>query len=224
MNTLVLLALGVAAAMWFAQSAAAQAYTPGSGLAGSPHDITTAGDGGTGVGVTPDGKICIACHTPHNGTSTLAPLWNHAAGGGGHTPYTSGTIDAGDLGAPGGVSLMCLSCHDGSTAIDSFGSTTGTVLIVGNALLDTDLQDDHPVSFTYNAGLASSDGGLNDPTGTSSGLPAGGNIDDDMLFGAGNDQMECSSCHEVHNETNTVAKLLLKANTASALCFTCHNK
>jgi predicted CXXCH cytochrome family protein len=223
MNTLVLLALGVAGAMWLALPAAAQ-YTPGSGLTGSPHDITTAGDGGTGAGVTPDGQICIACHTPHTGTSTEAPLWNHAASTGAHLPYDSGTIDAADLGAPGGVSLMCLSCHDGTTAIDSFGSTTGLVDIVGNALLDEDLTDDHPVSFTYGGSMVTDDGQLHDPTSTASGLAGGGNIDADMLFGTGNDQMECASCHEVHNTTGTVAKLLLKANTNSALCFTCHNK
>jgi predicted CXXCH cytochrome family protein len=173
----------------------------------------------------PDNRICVACHTPHNGTSTEAPLWNHEVSPGGHTPYGSGTIDATDLDAPAGISLMCLSCHDGSVAVDSFGGNVGSITIGGSALLDTDLSDDHPISFTYDSTLATNDGGLHDPTTTSSGIPGGLNIDDDMLFGTGNDQLECASCHDVHNGPSVVSPpLLIKSTASSELCFTCHNK
>ena len=219
-----LLTLTLAVGLWLAQPAAA--YTAGNGITGSPHDITsTAGQsGGTGASSLAglDGRICVTCHTPHNG-GTAAPLWNHAASAGGHTPYDSATMNA-TTAAPTGISLICLSCHDGSTAIDQFGGGSGTagLTVKGSALLDVDLSNDHPVGFTYNDALATADGALHAPTTTDSGL--GLKIDDDMLFGGGNDQMECASCHEVHNGTGTQAKLLVKANTNSALCFTCHNK
>ncbi len=175
----------------------------------------------------PEGRICVACHTPHNANSTVAPLWNHAASGGGHSAYPSGgSIQAVDLGAPAGVSLLCLSCHDGSAALDAFGAGTQTVgaaavTLTGTTLVGMDLSNDHPVSFTFDAILAAADGELNNPTTTASGL--GGNIDTDMLFGAGNDQMECASCHDVHNGAGVVGPLLRKSNASSELCITCHN-
>jgi predicted CXXCH cytochrome family protein len=205
-------------AMLLALPAAAQ-------ITGSVHDLNAYVPAIT----MSDSRICVACHTPHNANTTAAPLWNHSVSAGGHTPYDSGTIDATDLGAPGGISLMCLSCHDGSAALDSFGAgtrtdnTPGTTTLTGTALLDIDLSNDHPVSFTYDTALAGVDVELHDPSATASGL--GGNIDSDMLFGLGNDQMECSSCHDVHNGPSVVqAPLLIKTNTASALCFTCHDK
>jgi predicted CXXCH cytochrome family protein len=104
-------------------------------------------------------------------------------------------------------------------ALDNFGGTTGgTNFIGGGALIGTDLSNDHPVSFVYDANLANSDGGLYDPTNTQSGL--GGTINEDMLIGA---KVQCASCHDVHNGYGN-PHLLLKANDASALCLTCHNK
>lgn len=217
-NTLVSLALGVAGALWLALPATAQ-------ITGSAHDLNAYVPAIT----MPNGRICVACHTPHNANSTAAPLWNHEASAGGHTPYDSGTIDATDLGAPAGVSLMCLSCHDGSAALDSFGAgtytdnTPGTTTLTGSALLDLDLSNDHPVSFTYDTALSGADNELHDPSATASGL--GGNIDVDMLFGLGNDQLECASCHDVHNGPSVVeSPLLIKSNANSDLCLTCHNK
>jgi len=105
--------------------------------------------------------------------------------------------------------------------LDSFGGSTGSTFISGDANFGTDLSNDHPVSFTYNNALATADGGLHPPTTQSSGL--GGTISADMLFGTASDQVECASCHDVHNAANIPA-LLLKPNTGSALCLTCHAK
>ncbi|NOY60274.1 MAG: cytochrome C, partial [Calditrichaeota bacterium] len=81
--------------------------------------------------------------------------------------------------------------------------------------------NDHPVSFTYDAALASTDGGLYDPTSQTSGL--GGTIDADMLYSS---KLQCASCHDVHNNhsNGTSGHLLVKSNASSALCLTCHNK
>ena len=182
------------------------------GIEGSGHDLSLNGWG--------NGEICEVCHTPHNADTTAglgAPLWDHEVTTQTYTLYTSTTLD-GTVGQPTGVSKLCLSCHDGSVAIDSFGGTTGTTFMgtyAPNANFGTDLSNDHPISIDYNV----ADIGLN-PITDPSGLPAGGDIDADMLF-AGN--VECASCHDVHRDVE-IDNLLVKDNAASALCLTCHNK
>ena len=107
--------------------------------------------------------MCVYCHTPHGG-QTAAPLWNRAFGTGPYQTYTSPTIDM-TIGTPAGVSLACLSCHDGTIGIDVIanqpnaytgGSGTGRKLTdIFTAGLDTfkilgtDLRNDHPVAVTY---------------------------------------------------------------------------
>ena len=104
-----------------------------------------------------------------------------------------------------------------SVALENFGGvTSGTNFVTGTALIGSDLSNDHPISFTYDAALAIADVGLFDPAATASGL--GGTITTDMLFG---NKMQCTSCHNPHDATN--GKFLRKSNTGSALCLTCHN-
>ncbi|MCF6283924.1 MAG: cytochrome c3 family protein [Candidatus Hydrogenedentes bacterium] len=186
--------------------------TASASIAGSAHDFSTKGWNTTG-------EMCVVCHTPHNADNTVAnaPLWNHDVTTATYTPYTSLTLDA-TVGQPAGTTKLCLSCHDGTIAVDSFGGATGTNFLTGGKNLSIDLSDDHPISFTYDATLASADAGLFDPTSVNSGL--GGTIDADMLFGG---KVECSSCHDVHNAFNN-NDLLVKSNAGSALCLTCHNK
>jgi len=167
-------------------------------------------------------QICIVCHTPHNANTTVlnAPLWNHALSTvATYTMYSSATMNS-TAGQPDGSSKLCLSCHDGTVALENFGGvTTGTNVMTGGALMGTTLNNDHPISITYDAALAAADGGLFNPTTTQSGL--GGTITATMLIA---NKMQCSSCHDVHNSAGTAGGLLLKANTASALCLTCHDK
>lgn len=181
----------------------------GQTIVGTAHDFSAFG--------WSSGQICLPCHTPHNANVTDGPLWNHEVTTATFTLYTSSTMDA-TVAQPAGVSKLCLSCHDGTVAIDSFGGETGATTITGDALIGTDLANDHPISFTYDAALATADGELYDPGTQSSGL--GSTIANDMLF-AGN--MECASCHDVHNSTD-IDPLLVKTNAGSALCLTCHDK
>lgn len=173
------------------------------------------------------GEICKVCHIPHNANTavTNAPLWNHQlTSTASFTLYSSGTLNA-TVGQPDASSKLCLSCHDGTVAIENFsGTTSGTTYMgtlgtpVGYANVGTDLSNDHPISFTYDAALATTDGGLNDPTTTASGL--GGTISQKMLISG---KVQCASCHDVHNGAG-VTYLLKKSNAASALCLTCHKK
>ena len=182
------------------------------GISGSEHDFSK----WPGMG----GQICLPCHAPHNGVDVAnAPLWNHEISTATYTLYESPTLDA-VPGQPTGVSKLCLSCHDGTVAIDSYGGKTGTIFMQGGDLVGTDLSDDHPISFVYDAQLAAKDGTLYDPTVQLSGVPGTtGTIDQDMLFAG---SLECASCHDVH-DTNNIENLLIKSNSVSGLCLTCHN-
>lgn len=181
------------------------------GISGSAHDFSS--DAWSG------GKICIVCHTPHNADASTAdaPLWNHESTTATFTLYASSTMD-GTTGQPDASSKLCLSCHDGTVALENFGGTTGGTNFVSTGNLGTDISDDHPISFNYNTALSTSDGELYDPATANSGL--GSTIDADMLIGG---KMQCASCHDVHN-TAGHANLLVKDNAGSALCLTCHDK
>ncbi len=186
----------------------------GQNIAGSDHDFST-------ETWNPGGEICQVCHTPHGAVTGLtAPLWNHEVTTATFDLYTNVVSPSFDATAsqPDGSSKLCLSCHDGTVAMDNFGGQTGgTEFMSGSELLGTDLSNEHPVSFTYDAALATLDGGLFDPTSASSGL--GSTIDADLLLG---NKVQCSSCHDVHNGSG-VGNLLVKSNAGSALCLTCHN-
>ncbi|MCF6169192.1 cytochrome c3 family protein [Lutibacter sp.] len=206
-TTKILLTLGLAGFM--------SIVSFGQNIAGSAHDFS--GDNWNNTG-----EICVVCHTPHNAaTMQEAPLWNHEVTTTVFTLYTNATSPSFDATAsqPDGSSKLCLSCHDGTVAMDNFGGrTNGADLLTGNKNLGTDLSNDHPVSFVYDAALATTDGGLFDPTSTNSGL--GGTINSDLLLA---NKLQCSSCHDVHNGSG-LNDLLVVSNTASALCLTCHNK
>ncbi len=194
------------------------------GIVGSKHDFSTSGPSATYKSATQT-QTCIYCHAPHN-TSSTSLLWNHAETAATFTLYSNSTMQA-VAGQPGGVSKLCLSCHDGTVAVDSFGGATGTKLATGSALLGTSLANDHPIGFTYDAALATSDGGLKNPataTVTLGTTGVSGTIADKMLFAG---KMECASCHDVHNGTARTAvtdKLVTLTTAGSALCIACHTK
>ena len=116
-------------------------------ITGTAHDFSMTGKFNDG------GEICVVCHTPHNAdvTVTDSPLWNHEITAElSFTLYNTATLNASDLGQPDGGSKLCLSCHDGTVAMDNFGGATGGGdFIAAGKDLTTDLSDDHPVSFTY---------------------------------------------------------------------------
>ncbi len=173
--------LGVILGLTSLFGAVAQAQTPGL-IAGSPHDLsglTTATD-----------EVCVFCHTPHQAQSQSAieaPLWNKGIPNAAtFTTYDSTTID-GTILTLGSVSIACLSCHDGSQAMDvviNAPGSRGVVPTVGAELdalaigaigtitgtagdLGTDLTNDHPIGVQY--------GGFD---------PGTGQIDPDFAGGA----------------------------------------
>src|SRR5512141_944892 len=117
-------------AIWIGTAAilaGASGPAPGGTIAGTPHDLSAKGWGTT--------ELCKFCHTPHHAQSvTAAPLWNHATTLATYTLYSSATFQgATSLAQPGPTSKLCLSCHDGSVAVDAFANAgviaTGTHFI-----------------------------------------------------------------------------------------------
>ncbi len=170
-------------------------------LKGSAHDFTTEGWSG--------GELCAVCHMPHkrNSSDQQVPLWNHDISSAVYTLYGSSTLtQAPQQLASTSVSRLCLSCHDGSIALDSFGGNTGGTYIPEKASLGTDLSNDHPIGVRR---IVQGNGAA---TGHESGVK----------FYDG--KVECPSCHDVHNNNVSDDKLLRVARMGSELCFQCHNK
>lgn len=190
-------------------------------IIGSPHDFQNKAWNVQKVS-------CEVCHTPHNAkTPQLIPLWNHQTTVAVFTPYSSGTMDSAP-GQPDAVSKACLSCHDGTVAINNYGDVvSGTDYVTGDALLSTDLSTEHPISMDYDAASAA-DPNIRDSSTTVSGL-GGATIEDSMLFYDSTDgkyKVQCASCHDVHKQkgdSGSSSMMLLLTGPGSELCVTCHD-
>ena len=189
-------------------------------VTGSVHDLTTY------AGIT---EICAVCHSPHDSGANRAsngPLWNHELSGLTFNMYTTDILGNEPAPAePGGTSRLCLGCHDGVTGLEAYGGvTTNTDVITGNKKIpdlngtDGDLQGTHPISVAY---VAAKSGLVSDITNNLLGIDP---IENLLINGA----VECSTCHDVHDNTaggeSTGTNMLRMSNAASALCLTCHVK
>jgi predicted CXXCH cytochrome family protein len=180
------------------------------------HNLSVSGSGDLRAASELD--VCVFCHTPHNATSD-GPLWNHGASVASYTPYYSSTLFT-PVGQPTGSSRLCLSCHDGTVALGLVSSRLTPIAMQGvnsaipqghTGFVGTDLSADHPVSFSYQAAYANSGNALLPP----STLTGAVRLDRDG-------QMQCTSCHDPHN--NQYGNFLVVDNSAngSALCVYCH--
>lgn len=122
---------------------------PGSGIVNSLHDLSTDDGGYPTGGFDGDklGRVCIYCHAPHHTIkpgatgdlrSDYVPLWNRPftqassfklysngsnPGKGSHESQAMSDFTANGITTPGAVSMLCLSCHDGTVALNVYGST-----------------------------------------------------------------------------------------------------
>lgn len=192
-------------------------------IAGSAHDFSLQSWSG--------GKICQPCHTPHGGNTTIveAPLWNHDLSNATYTLYSSPTLDS-TVEQPRPISKLCLSCHDGTVAIDSYrgapGSSAG--MMTGSGLIGTDLSDDHPISFKMEKSIHGVPGGLAYPTRrgpkgctTNCHTKGEGFHANKSVLPFFDGYVECATCHDVHNGAGQ-PKLLRLTMNGSALCVYCH--
>jgi hypothetical protein len=179
------------------------------------------------------GEICRICHAPH-ALGTAAPdyyleglLWNRPVNEDDYVMYSPRSVHGGEVGAlegdvrgATGPSKLCLSCHDGTIAIDvryGIGSlfvSAGRSLGIKSVDGMIDLRNMHPIGVDYPAEgvVGAAYGGQFNPLDTA----VGGTIDHksgytsntttvaavssgtirDVLFDG---KVECSSCHDVHN-------------------------
>ncbi len=197
-----------------------------SDVTNTKHNLSASGPGP--VRAVSESQICVFCHTPHAAENEPgAPLWNRQLSGATYTPYTSNTIDAGDIAdSPGGSSKLCLSCHDGTLAIGAVNVANGqanvNIALTGTEpdgtipagpsgslsgftrRLGVDLTNDHPISFTYDSALALADGELRDPAvETHIGTRAPGVH---PVVPLENGKLECSSCHDPHIRDDTLSE------------------
>lgn len=259
MKKLILVCLAIGLVLAFGAPAMA-GLAPGTGINGTYHDLSSAGpsnafgDAGDQAGLN---RICIYCHAPHNtiaadapgGIWTYMPLWNHGktTNVGAFSMYSNGSDLPGSVShqsqamilanQPGSVSLLCLSCHDGSISTNMYGSGSSVgqnnrniQMGAGRAVigLNGDLSNHHPIGFDYlqvqtpvddEIRAASDAGFLTDPAdGTKTGGPK---TIAELLWG---NNVECVSCHDVHNTKNGGSRLTWVNDNQSKLCLTCHNK
>ncbi len=223
----------------------------GGTLVGSKHDMTSlnarAGvQAMTGLAFNDYRDACIYCHIPDSVRSQAgyAPdnqqitNWNRFMPDGDIQLYKSETLrgKVGDLGAE---SLICLSCHDGTMAIDMVvnkppGWTSKdeaplhmkldkgggldrctqchdgtTAHKMDHVAVGRSLMDDHPVGIRYPGAFDDPD--FNRPSS-----------DGRLRYGVRlfRNQVECATCHDVHNP-DVVPFLRAEQRL---LCTTCHNK
>ena len=196
---------------------------------------------------TDEPEICVFCHTPH-GASSAGPLWNKPLPSGSFTHYTVDMVNNSDpledpSRAVSAQSLLCLSCHDGTASVNTvinLPNTRSTPIVTsmnGEAnnpifpgfmgspyqpVLDTDLTNDHPISFSYDT--AKADLNLAPKLRTVGQAQTAGV----RFFGAGN-YVECSTCHDPHVDYSAsgdpaYTPFLITPNSSSALCLACHIK
>ncbi|MDH4234136.1 MAG: hypothetical protein OEV15_03250 [Gallionella sp.] len=72
------------------------------------------------------GEVCVYCHTPHGANANVtAPLWSRTLKATTYDQLGSSTLTQ-TVSQPGIASLVCLSCHDGQTAVDSIINMPGS--------------------------------------------------------------------------------------------------
>ncbi len=209
---------------------------------------------------TANGGTALGSNVQAPDAFTYLPLWNHQLtahdpssysmywNGPGAPQTGSHASQAIALGmAPGSVSLLCLSCHDGSVAVNSYGtgpnggltniqpsgSYSGGGITINSAYIigqDAILQNHHPIGFDYNL-VQAADTEIRPSSTILSNYNGNAMSIQDHLYGASvisgcttGNCLECGSCHSVHNKSNTGERLLWRTDKNSALCLTCHDK
>lgn len=185
---------------------------------------------------------------------TYLPLWNHGVTTQFYTTYQSDFGEGPDasglagvgvdgdaeqyadrhlfngedtLGEPGSVSRLCLSCHDGTVAVNEYGfdpqransQDAGSHMIVDQFMIGDggNLVNHHPIGFNY-IDVANHDDEIAAPDNI---LGGGNTTIRSLLYG---EKMECVTCHDVHNTQNTGETFLWVTDYNSGFCLTCHIK
>jgi predicted CXXCH cytochrome family protein len=230
----------------YALTASAVTTVSGNYIQNTKHNFAA----GTYASINANGNntFCQPCHTPHHAivdANISTDLWNHDLSSASYTLYdgtTAGTSTTDSQGMDR-VSRLCLGCHDGSVALDSYGmNATGTGRYQGSKTfntgdvsnLGTDFTDDHPVGITGK--LTDLNGVIASPTrwktptlslntdGTAKSVKMNNTLS--LAKMSTGFVVGCKTCHNPHGTgtdgSTPFAHLL--ANDPSSLCQNCHNK
>jgi predicted CXXCH cytochrome family protein len=199
-------------------------FTLAGTIIGSPHDFR-------GYKWNRSGEICLPCHAPHLTKTLPAPLWNHELPTQTYIMYAkthTPTMDAEPGSLPDGMSKICLSCHDGIIAPETYGRNPGrgAAHLFGKDLMSSVLGNNHPISFIYDSALALKERDLYDPSTKLSGLPGSTgtitNIYDSALALKGRDLYDPSTkLSGPPASTGTITKDMLFLNRME--CSSCHD-
>ena len=241
---------------------------PGTGIFQSIHDLTNGPDGAgaplsvPGFVIDSQKRLCAYCHTPHhaillgspeaNGADYL-PLWSHQVSNSNYSPYATTTFTprGGQTMSPDpltGSSRLCMSCHDGVTAVDNYVdnyalSPKNHIMkslvsppYPGMPVIPTVGNKSHPIGFAMTDVIPGYPGATHQDNTI---LPL--NESDRYVTGKGSTGptiisrlsqgavMTCSTCHDVHNSLNKVSftagainYLTLGTLTDSGICLSCH--
>lgn len=211
------------------------AFGNGLGTKNSPHDFSLQPWNGRA-------EICRVCHVPHDHgrTTSIASgsglLWNHALSTATYTMYDnawSSTLTGAQSVQPDGHSKLCLGCHDGTVAVDTFDSYAGGGIFIEdfNPLFKVpsftvsgtlDMHGTHPISIAFPAA---------DPDEFTDPTVATWNSGDTVASTLDNGKIQCSTCHDVHDQESIAGTRLLRTaqtvsagGVASGMCLTCHVK
>ena len=212
----------------FLNVAAVYAAAPGPKFkdGGNKHNLSSANTGVTFQAVaTPgdptrrDTQTCTFCHTPHNSVPQTV-LWNRKDPTTTFGRYSSaslvidnsGVLASSAYGEPNGSSRLCLSCHDGVTALGD---------VLNGPLIDFGVNDKitgitkfdaakvksghHPVSFRFNATVMNAINAQKSGTNAVQ-LPTLPTVK--LSYGTDRvkEWMQCTTCHDPHqNQSDDAA-------------------
>jgi hypothetical protein len=194
-------------------------------------------------------QICIFCHTPHaaapgtklssrpDPATSSFPLYAQPLAIKGNVPgfedptapsrskYT--TTDP-TVTYPNGATRLCLSCHDGVTAIGILRDSTTIAMVGGEnyvpATAAIDLSTSHPISFVYDTAVLADV--LAARGANTYQLPDPGDTIDTPLDGLS--RMQCTTCHDPHEdasiEDGTLPPFWRETGTTAYddVCDACH--
>jgi hypothetical protein len=207
------------------------ARAPKSAVFGSAHDFKTQLGGASYT-------LCNFCHVAHKfGSAPTGPgylLWNHTLSSvASYGVYTSDSMRSTptDLGGQLVVSNLCLSCHDGTVAINSWYEgqpaanfqplPQGTQFMPSDTTV-RDLTKQHPVNFVYPDATTAAAIGIQ-PAADLNSVDGNGNV---PLF---NGRMQCATCHDPHAGPSSGAHLFFRAfpstpaqTLTGTSCVYCH--
>lgn len=213
----------------------ASAVGNGDGIRTSPHNFATRVWNSTT-------EICRVCHVPHDHARATQRylnglLWNHAVSSATYVMYDvawSSTLGGAQSAQPDGTSKLCLACHDGTVAVDTFDKYAGGTVDINDVNPNfripgfaspngLDLRGTHPISIAFPTG----------ETGTQFTNPSvalwskGATVASTLDMG----KIQCSTCHDVHDQDAVAythllrtAQTVAEGGVASGMCLTCHVK